>query len=133
MGRLAGGQWTGGPLSDDRGSEGAAVGEGRTTQIEAGRVYGHEGVLPKGAADRSLPTPDGGREGIASEVAKALAALLIVEGKARLATAEESQNFRDRAAEAKAAADRLVTASKVQITVLSDADFRALKGNPKKG
>jgi hypothetical protein len=81
----------------------------------------------------SLPTPDGGREGIASEVAKALAALLIVEGKARLATAEESQNFRDRAAEAKAAADRLVTASKVQITVLSDADFRALKGSSKKG
>jgi hypothetical protein len=76
----------------------------------------------------SLPTSDGGREGIASEVARTLAALLIVEGKARIATAEETQQFRDRAAEAKTAADQIAAASRMQITVLSDADFRALKG-----
>jgi hypothetical protein len=81
----------------------------------------------------SLPTPDGGREGVASEVARALAALLVVEGKARLATAEEAQEFRTRAAEAKVAADQAAAASKVQITVLSEADFRALKGGSKKG
>ena len=79
----------------------------------------------------SFPTPDGGREGIASEVARTLAALLVVEGKARLATAEETQQYRDNATAAKAAADQLAAASKMQITVLSDADFRALKGGKK--
>ncbi len=79
----------------------------------------------------SFPTPDGGREGIASEVARTLAALLVVEGKARLATPEETAEFRNRAAEAKQAADQAAAASKVQFTVLSDADFRALKSNKK--
>ncbi len=79
----------------------------------------------------SFPTPDGGREGIASEVARTLAALMVVEGKARLATAGETSEFRSRAAEAKAAADQLAAASKVQFTVLSEADFRALKGGKK--
>jgi hypothetical protein len=79
----------------------------------------------------SFSTPDGGREGIASEVARTLAALLVVEGKARLATAEEVSDFRSRAAEAKAAADQLAAAGKVQFTVLSEADFRALKSGKK--
>jgi hypothetical protein len=79
----------------------------------------------------SLSTPDGGREGIASEVARTLAALLVVEGKARLATAEEARQYRDRAAESKTVADQLAAASRMQITVLSDADFRALKGGKK--
>lgn len=81
----------------------------------------------------SLPTPDGGREGIASEVARSLAALLIVEGKARLASAEESKEFRDRAAEATATASQLAAAGKVQITVISEADLRALRSGGKKG
>ncbi len=81
----------------------------------------------------SMPTPDGGREGIASEVARALAALLVVEGKARLASAEETKAFRDRSAEAKATADQQAAAGKVQITVLSDSDLRALKSGAKKG
>ena len=66
-----------------------------------------------------------------ASVARTLAALLVVEGKARLATAEEASEFRSRAAEAKAAADQLAAASKVQFTVLSDADFRALKSGKK--
>jgi len=81
----------------------------------------------------SLPTPDGGREGIASEVARTLAALMVVEGKARLASAEESQQFRAQAAEAKAAADQAAAANKVQFTVLSEADLRALRSGAKKG
>lgn len=79
----------------------------------------------------SFPTPDGGREGIASEVARTLAALMVVEGKARLATAEEASEFRSQGAEAKAAAEQLAAASKVQFTVLSDAEFRALKSGKK--
>ena len=81
----------------------------------------------------SFPTPDGGREGIASEVARSLAALLVIEGKARLARAEESQEFRDRTAEASAAARQLAAAAKMQVTVISEADLRALKSGGKKG
>ncbi len=81
----------------------------------------------------SLPTPDGGREGIASEVARTLAALMVVEGKARLATPEEATVFRSQTVEAKTAADQLAAARKMQITVLSEADYRALKGGTKKG
>ena len=79
----------------------------------------------------SFSTPDGGREGVASEVARTLAALLIVEGKARIATAEETQQFRDRAAEAKTAADQIAAASKMQFTVLSDSELRTLKSGRK--
>jgi hypothetical protein len=81
----------------------------------------------------SLETADGGRAGVASEVAKAVAALMIVQGKARLATGEEAKTFRERIAEAKNMADQLAAAGKVQLTVLSDADLRALKGGTKKG
>jgi hypothetical protein len=81
----------------------------------------------------SLPTPEGGQEGLASEVAKGLAAFMVVAGKARLASEEESKKFRDEAAAAKAAADQLAAASKVQFTVLSDADLRTLKSGTKKG
>jgi hypothetical protein len=81
----------------------------------------------------SLPTPDGGKEGIATEVVKTLAALMVVEGKARLATAEEAKDFRDRVAEAKAVADQAAAAGRVQITVLSEADVKALRSAQKKG
>ena len=81
----------------------------------------------------SLDTPDGGQAGLASEVAKALAAFLVVDGKARLATDGEAKQFRDQVAQAKAAADQLAAAGKMQFTVLSDADLRALKSGPKKG
>ncbi|MGE5647832.1 MAG: hypothetical protein ACM336_18815 [Acidobacteriota bacterium] len=81
----------------------------------------------------SLETADGGRAGVPVEVARAAAARMIVEGRARLATADETADFRERMAEAKRAADRLLTAGKLQVTVISDADLRALKGAAKKG
>jgi hypothetical protein len=81
----------------------------------------------------SLETADGGRAGVPSEASRAVAARMIVEGKARLATAEEASAFRERTAEAKRSADQLAAAGKVQVTVISDSDLRALKGNAKKG
>ena len=41
----------------------------------------------------SLATPEGGREGVRTEVSKPNAARMIAEGRARLATAEEAQEF----------------------------------------
>lgn len=81
----------------------------------------------------SHETPDGGRAGVPSEVPKAVAARMIVEGKARLASAEESTTFREQRAEAKREADQLAAAGRVQVTVISDSDLRALRGNGKKG
>jgi predicted Zn-dependent protease len=75
----------------------------------------------------SLETPDGGRAGVRTEVSRGLAARLIVEGKARLATAEESAECREQAAEAKRAADQAATANRIQIAVVSDSELKALK------
>src|SRR5262249_9454159 len=56
-------------------------------KIEA--EIGQPGVVVVG-----LATPDGGRRGLKTEVARAVAARMIAEDKARLATAEESAQFR---------------------------------------
>lgn len=42
----------------------------------------------------SHETPDGGREGSVTEVSRALAAQLIVDGRARLATEQESAGYK---------------------------------------
>lgn len=44
----------------------------------------------------SLETPDGGKAGVKTEVPRYNAAKLIVDGRARLATAEEIAEFTDR-------------------------------------
>ena len=75
----------------------------------------------------SLATGDGGKAGTAIEVARPVAARMIVEGSARLANAEEAQQFRDRQVEAKRLADQAAAASRVQLTVLTTADLNLLK------
>ncbi|MBI1792240.1 MAG: hypothetical protein HYR60_32355 [Acidobacteria bacterium] len=80
----------------------------------------------------SLETPDGGKAGVATEVPRELAAKLVTDGRARLATEEEGRSFRAAKAEAKRAADQLAEASRVQLTVISESDLRALKSGPKK-
>ncbi len=75
----------------------------------------------------SLETPDGGRAGVLTETERANAARMIVAGRARPATAEEAAGFRAKAEEAKRAADQAAAASKVQFTVVSEADLRTLR------
>lgn len=75
----------------------------------------------------SLETPDGGQPGVRTEVARALAARMIVEGKARLATPEESAGFREQVAEAKRAADQAAAANRIQIAVVADSELKTLK------
>ena len=76
----------------------------------------------------SLETPDGGKPGVKGEVAKEAAAKLIVENRARVATEEETADFRTEAAEAKRLAEQAAAANRVQLTVLSEADLRVLRG-----
>ncbi len=75
----------------------------------------------------SEETPDGGRAGIRTEVARRVAAEMVVEGRARLATAEEANRFRAETAEASRAAEQAAAARRMQISVISDADLRALR------
>jgi hypothetical protein len=75
----------------------------------------------------SLDTPDGGRAGVKTEAPRRLAARMVVDGRARLATAREAKEFREQVAEAKRQADELAAASRVQLTVLPTAELKRLK------
>lgn len=62
----------------------------------------------------SLATPDGGRAGVITEVATAVASRLIVEAKARKATDEERKRFLEQQAAQRKAVAKQVLASAVQ-------------------
>lgn len=66
----------------------------------------------------SCDTADGGKSGVLTEVTPELAAKMIVDGTARLATQEEAGKFRQRQTDAKREADDAMAASKVQLTVV---------------
>ena len=79
----------------------------------------------------SESTPDGGKAGVMSEVSRAVAAQLITEGRARLATKDEEREFRGVKARARAAAEEQRLASRVNITVLADGEMRPIKSPPR--
>jgi hypothetical protein len=70
---------------------------------------------------------DGRKEGVPTEVTRAVAARMMVDGAARLATAEEAKAFRAAQAEAKRAAAELAAVSRVKLAVLTKADLEKLK------
>lgn len=75
----------------------------------------------------SVETPDGGQPGILTEVTAKLAAKMVVEGIARLATAEEGRSFREHQAEALRDAEQAAASSKVQLTVLPTIELERLR------
>ncbi len=75
----------------------------------------------------SAETSDGGRAGVVSEVPRRVAARMIVEGKARIADARESSEYRRRAEEALRKSEEDARARRVQVTVISEADLRSLR------
>lgn len=79
----------------------------------------------------SNETPDGGRAGQKTEVTRAIAARLIVEGRARLAGAAEIAEYRGALDQARQDAEQRSMAQKIQVSVVSEADFRGLKGATK--
>jgi hypothetical protein len=56
-----------------------------------------------------------------------LAAHLVLEQKARLAGVDEAAAYRELVAEEKQAADARAAASRVQVTVISDAELKSLR------
>jgi hypothetical protein len=81
----------------------------------------------------SLETPDGGRPGVKTEAGKRTAARMLVEGRARLATPAETEEFRAEQAAARAEAERAAAAARVQVAVVSGPELEKLKGGRTKG
>ncbi len=77
----------------------------------------------------SRETPDGGKAGILTEVPAKLAAKMVVDGFANIASPKEATAFRERQIEAKRLADQAAAAAKVQFTLLSADDLNRLKGS----
>ena len=76
---------------------------------------------------KSLSTEDGGEEGRLVEVPRSLAALMIVEGTAELASAKECAAARTRAAEQRKEEESRRRAAQVQFTVISDTDLKVVQ------
>ena len=75
----------------------------------------------------SVETSDGGKGGTKTEVPRRLAAKLLVEGQARLASKEELKAYREMLAEAKRLAERAAAAERLQLTVLSSTELDRLR------
>jgi hypothetical protein len=76
----------------------------------------------------SLATPEGGKPGTATEVSRHIAAKLVVEGRARVATDEESKQFHEEQLEGRRAAEAAAAAQRMQVTIVP-SEFR---GKPAK-
>ena len=72
----------------------------------------------------SLETPDGGKAGMLSEVSRFVAAKMILEGRALVATDVEKELYRDQQGAAKVLAEKAELARRVQIAVISESDLR---------
>jgi hypothetical protein len=75
----------------------------------------------------SVETSDGGKGGTKTEVPRRLAAKLLVEGLARLASKEELKVYREMLAEGKRLAERAAAAQRLQLTVLSSTELDRLR------
>lgn len=81
----------------------------------------------------SLETPDGGKPGVTSEASRPVAARLVVDGKARLATADEAAAHQSREDEARAKAQEQLNPNRWPVAILSEADLGALKSATRSG
>ncbi len=79
----------------------------------------------------SLATPDGGRAGELTEASRAVAAKLIVDGAARLATEPEARQYQTRAAELRRQAEQREAASRIQVVWAGEAPQEDLRHKPR--
>ncbi len=74
----------------------------------------------------SNDTGDGGRAGMPEEVSRALAGRLVVDGKARLATEEETAAFHKENEDKRIALARENAAHRLQVALVSEESIAAL-------
>jgi hypothetical protein len=72
----------------------------------------------------SLPTSEGGKEGVFTEAPRNVAAKLIAEDRARVATESEARDFRAGLRAAKEKHEQDEAAKRVQIVVVPDSEVR---------
>ena len=86
-----------------------------------------QGIAGEFVVLKSLPTPDGGVAGRLTEAPRAVAARMILEGAAEAAGAEESEAFRLKNIEEQKQEEQRRAAAKVEFTVLTNEQLRALQ------
>jgi hypothetical protein len=84
-------------------------------------------IVDTSAVVVSIETPDGGKAGSLTEVLPRVAAKMVVDGIAKLATKEEAQRLRDAQAEAQRLAQQAAAVSRVQLTVLPTSELNRLR------
>ncbi|HWF10748.1 MAG TPA: hypothetical protein VG297_19910 [Bryobacteraceae bacterium] len=72
----------------------------------------------------SLETPEGGKAGVRTEVPRAIAAKLLAELRARVATAEEAREFHESQRAAREAHEQSEAAKRVQVMVIPSQELR---------
>ena len=75
----------------------------------------------------SQATSEGGKAGVRTEVSRAIAAKLITEGRARLASDEEAADFHDKQRAAKEEHDREQAARRLQVVMIPAHDSAKTK------
>jgi hypothetical protein len=73
----------------------------------------------------SLETPDGGKAGLIAEMSREVAAKMIVEGRAVLASAEQKTAYYEHQDATKRAAEKAELARRVQVAIIADPEFQA--------
>lgn len=81
----------------------------------------------------SLSTPDGGKAGVLTEVSKRIAARSVVEGKARLATQEETAAYRAETAALRKKLDEQAVVNQAKFSVIAESDLKAIRSALKSG
>ena len=72
----------------------------------------------------SVDTSDGGKAGKISEVSRPVAAKMIVEGRAILATPKDRTEYHEWQATAKRAAEKAELARRVHVAIIADSDLQ---------
>ena len=75
----------------------------------------------------SLATSEGGKEGVFTEAPRGVAAKLIAEGRARVATETEAAGFREGLREGREQFEQDEAARRVQIVVMPAAEAKKMK------
>ena len=74
----------------------------------------------------SLHTEDGGKAGLICEVSRPVAAKMIVENRAVLATAAEKEQYLEQQVVARKVAEKAELARRVQVAIIAESDLKAL-------
>ena len=79
----------------------------------------------------SLATPDGGKEGLITEAPREIAAKMVADGRARLASDDVAKDFYEKKAEAKRSVDAEIAASRMQVTLVPTSELLRAKRSGK--